>query len=419
MTRAQSVSELNEKIKSLMEATFLDVCVEGEVSNLTRHNSGHYYFSIKDEQSTLRCVMFRQYVSRLKFNLQNNQKVIVSGNLSVYTPRGEYQMLCVDMVLSGRGAEEFEALKIKLEKKGYFENKKPLPEFPKKIALITSNTGAALQDMLSVADKRWGGVKLVNYDTLVQGQDAGEQIARNIALADSLFGTPEAFDVIVIGRGGGSMEDLWAFNEEIVAEAIFKARTPIVSAVGHEIDYVISDYVADKRAPTPSAAMEMILPDRQTWLLHLDELSQSAERALAHFLDRLKLRLENLSLLLSRYNLEHQLMLQNKILEDLSMLLRAYFEQFLQFKKWHLASLDLRRGFQGFLDQKFLVMQGLESQLKAKDLTKLCKNGYAQILKNNQVAEAQNLKVGDEISLLTTQVQVRVEVKEIVKINKL
>lgn len=266
-----SVSELNTQIKSLLEATFVNVCVEGEISNLTYHSSGHLYFSIKDANSSIRCVMFKSAAAKLKFRLEHGLKILLYGAITLYTPRGEYQIQCSMIEPSGVGslALAFEQCKQKLQALGYFdpERKKVLPKFPHRVALITSATGAAIQDMQRVAAKRWPMVRLELYNVLVQGSQAAPMIARAIALADA-----NGYDVIVVGRGGGSTEDLWAFNEECVAQAIFEASTPVVSAVGHEVDVVISDFVADKRAPTPSAAMEMILPDQQEWRLIIDDL---------------------------------------------------------------------------------------------------------------------------------------------------
>ena len=233
-----SVSVLNSQLKALVESTFVQVQVQGEISNLTLHTSGHMYFSLKDADSQVRCVMFRGNVNALRFEPKDGMSVVVSGGVSVYMPRGEYQIQCKSMIPEGIGelTLRFQQLKEKLQAKGYFESKKLLPAYPKRIAIVTSLNGAALQDMLKVARKRWNLTKIVAINTLVQGNEAKDSIARNIAYADSFFGTSQGFDVIVVGRGGGSIEDLWAFNEEVVAEAIFHARTPIVSAVGHEVD---------------------------------------------------------------------------------------------------------------------------------------------------------------------------------------
>ncbi|MDR2636164.1 MAG: exodeoxyribonuclease VII large subunit, partial [Campylobacteraceae bacterium] len=240
-----SVAELNRQIGALLESTFLHVRVEGEISRPTYHSSGHIYFTLKDNESAVSCVMFKGNAKGLKFALEEGLKVIADGSVTVYVPRGSYQINCLHVEPSGVGAlaKAYEQLKIKLEKKGYFENKKPLPRFPSSIAVVTSATGAAWQDILKVAAKRWPLAKLILIPSLVQGEGAAASISRSVQKADTL-----GCDVMIVGRGGGSIEDLWAFNEEIVADAVYHAKTPIVSAVGHEIDYVISDFVADVRA---------------------------------------------------------------------------------------------------------------------------------------------------------------------------
>ncbi|MGP1449921.1 MAG: exodeoxyribonuclease VII large subunit [Wolinella sp.] len=293
MSGILSVNELNIQIKSLLEATFLNISVRGEVSNLTYHTSGHVYFTLKDSSSSIKAVLFKGNAKYLKFRIENGMDLTIHGGLSVYTPRGEYQIIAQSAEPTGIGglALAFEQLKKELASLGYFdsEKKKLLPKFPERIALITSATGAALQDMLRVASKRWSGVRILVLNTLVQGDDAKESIARNIAYADTL-----GVNVIVVARGGGSIEDLWAFNEKCVALAIFNAKTPIVSAVGHESDVVISDFVADLRAPTPSAAMELILPDSREWLLRLDSMIEEMGRAFKRALERKKLELDSL-----------------------------------------------------------------------------------------------------------------------------
>lgn len=266
------VSSLNEQIKTLLESSFSRVLVEGELSRITFHNSGHIYFTLKDANSTLKAVMFRGNASKLKFQLKEGLKVILDGAITLYKPRGEYQINCFSIEPAGHGALAlaYEQLKQKLTSQGYFEPsiKKQLPKFPRKIALITSASGAALQDMLRVSNSRYRALEIDIYDVLVQGDSAASSIANAIIVSDT-----KEYDFIVIGRGGGSIEDLWAFNEEIVADAIFRASTPIVSAVGHEIDWVISDFVSDLRAPTPSAAMEMTLPDSNELYQTLDSIA--------------------------------------------------------------------------------------------------------------------------------------------------
>ncbi len=266
-----SVTSLNTKIKSLLEATFLHIKVEGEVASVTHHrSSGHIYFSLKDDQSAIRCVMFRSNAQKLKFQLNAGEHIIVEGSIGVYTPRGEYQFYAVHIEPYGKGALAlaFEQLKDRLRQKGYFdqERKKTIPKWIGKIAIVSAKESAAVQDMLKVIEKRWPLVSVTVIDTLVQGEQAPAEIAAALKYADKL-----GADVIIAGRGGGSTEDLWAFNDEGVAETIFALGTPIVSAVGHEVDFLISDFVADLRAPTPSAAIEMILPDKQELLYTLDE----------------------------------------------------------------------------------------------------------------------------------------------------
>lgn len=268
-----SVSSLNTKIKSLLEATFMHILVEGEVVSATYHSSGHLYFSIKDKGSSIKCVMWRSAVAKMKFRIEKGMHIVVEGSVSVYTPRGEYQFQTVRIEPYGQGALAlaYEQLKEKLKEKGYFDaqKKQPIPKHIQKIALVTAKESAALYDMLKIIEKRWPLLEVMIVDTLVQGEQAARQIAKSLAYADSL-----GVDVVVVGRGGGSAEDLWSFNEEVVADAIFMMQTPVVSAVGHEVDVMISDHVADLRAPTPSAAMEMILPDVQEIHYTLSEISE-------------------------------------------------------------------------------------------------------------------------------------------------
>jgi len=268
-----SVSSLNTKIKSLLEATFMHILVEGEVASATYHSSGHLYFSIKDKESSIKCVMWRSSVAKMKFRIEKGMHIVVEGSVSVYTPRGEYQFQTVKIEPYGKGALAlaYEQLKERLKAKGYFDaqRKSPIPKHITKLVLVTAKESAALYDMLKIIDQRWALLDVLIVDTLVQGDTAASQIAHSLRYADTL----EA-DVIIVARGGGSAEDLWSFNEEIVADAIFSMQTPVVSAVGHEVDVMISDFVADLRAPTPSAAMEMILPDSKEILYTLLQIQE-------------------------------------------------------------------------------------------------------------------------------------------------
>ncbi|NPA50138.1 MAG: exodeoxyribonuclease VII large subunit, partial [Epsilonproteobacteria bacterium] len=271
------VSQLNAQLKALLESTFTNIMVEGEISTITYHSSGHLYFTIKDENASLKCVMWRSNVIKLPIRLKEGDHIVVSGNISLYSPRGEYQLIASKIEPFGKGilAIAFEELKKKLKEKGYFDEskKKKLPKFPKRVAVVTAKDSAALQDILKIAKKRWSLVEIIVVDTLVQGETAKYEIANAIKFADNL-----GCDIILVTRGGGSQEDLWAFNEEIVADAIYNASTPIVSAIGHEIDILISDFVADLRAPTPSGAAEMIFPDINEILFSLDELKENLNK---------------------------------------------------------------------------------------------------------------------------------------------
>ena len=256
-----SISRLNAEVRSVLEQSFPLVWVEGEISNLARPASGHIYFSLKDPQAQVRCAMFRMKRQRLRFQPENGQQVLVRARISLYEGRGEYQLIVEHMEPAGEGAlqQAFERLKQQLAAEGLFDTarKRPLPMFPRRVGLITSPTGAAIRDVLTVMRRRFPGIPVTVYPIPVQGSEAPAAISRMIGIADE---RGEA-DVLILTRGGGSLEDLAAFNDEGVARAIYGCNTPVVSAVGHEIDFTIADFVADRRAPTPSAAAEMVTPD--------------------------------------------------------------------------------------------------------------------------------------------------------------
>ncbi|PAF46709.1 exodeoxyribonuclease VII large subunit [Helicobacter sp. 12S02634-8] len=386
-----------------MESTFLNVSVMGEISNLTKHSSGHIYFSIKDEGSSIRCVLFKGNAQKVRFELANGVKIIVYGALSVYVPRGEYQITCKMLEPSGFGALSlaYEQLKSALEQKGYFDiqAKKKLPPFPTRIALITSSTGAALQDMKRVAQSRWPLCVLVGINTLVQGEGAKFDIAKNIGYADSFYGTPEGFDVIVVARGGGSIEDLWAFNEEIVADAIFKAQTPIVSAVGHEIDFVISDFVADLRAPTPSACMEMVLPDQREWLMRLDEMSDLLQGVVDKFLCTQEQACKALIQGFEQVSYEAKFQRAWSEIEALRGYFCQSFQNMLDFKAQLLSTLPLELKMEGFLSAKAASIQEMQLSLESKNPKNFVQSGYAQILYQGKITSLEKLQPSDVIEI--------------------
>lgn len=259
-----SVSEVTQIIKNLLEGSDLlqQVYIKGEISNFKHHISGHMYFTLKDEKSQIRCIMFRSSNILLHFNPENGMKVTAFGRISVFDKTGEYQLYIEDMEPDGIGALHiaFEKLKAKLEKEGLFDTarKRQIPFLPRKIGLVTSLTGAAVRDLLTVIKRRYPNVNIVIAPVLVQGKEAAGQICSALYDLNNLGG----IEVIIVGRGGGSIEELWAFNEEIVARAIYSSKIPVISAVGHETDVTMADLVADKRAPTPSAAGEMVVPEK-------------------------------------------------------------------------------------------------------------------------------------------------------------
>jgi exodeoxyribonuclease VII large subunit len=262
-----SVSAVTTAVKARLEEFFVSVWVSGEVSGFKHHTSGHMYFTLKDAASQLRCMMPRGFNLRLRFQPKDGMEVIARGGITVYPPRGDYQLMVEELQPKGIGAAELalRQLKEKLLAKGYFDpkRKRPLPRFPKRVALIASATGAAIRDMLELLGKRWPVAQVVVYPSRVQGDGAAENVAANLRLLSKLHAQRTLpLDAIVIGRGGGSAEDLWAFNEEIVADAIFECGVPVVSAVGHETDVTVADLVADHRAETPSSAITALVPDR-------------------------------------------------------------------------------------------------------------------------------------------------------------
>lgn len=293
-----SVSELNTKIRGLIEGSFPLVWVKAEISNFKPHTSGHFYFCLKDSKSQINAVMFKTFNHRLKFRPQDGMEVMVRGRVTVYEPRGNYQMFCEIMEPVGFGALQlaFEQLKEKLKKEGLFDaqKKRPLPSLPSHVVIVTSPTGAAIRDMLNVLGRRFRGLQITLVPAKVQGDQAPAEIVEAIRLGNKI---PDA-DVMIVGRGGGSIEDLWAFNDERVARAIAASRLPVISAVGHEVDFTIADFVADLRAPTPSAAAELVVRNAAEIIerLGLDErrLRLAMIRRFSELRSRIELREERL-----------------------------------------------------------------------------------------------------------------------------
>ena len=378
-----SVTTLNTQIKSLLETTFMQVFVSGEISNLVVHSSGHIYFSIKDENSTISCVMFKGNTKYLKFELENGQKVQITANITVFVPRGNYQLLCTKIEPDGIGslALAYEQLKTKLQAKGYFEQsiKKHLPKYPKKIAIVTSPTGAAIEDMKKVASARWNLVEFILIPTFVQGNGSIEDIAKNIKFADSLN-----CDIIIVGRGGGSIEDLWSFNSELVADAIFNSITPIISAVGHEIDYLISDFVADIRAATPSNAMEIALPSQSEHLLYIDSLIENFEKLLKTTFEKKEQELKNLKVSFEQNSINSKLF----FVESQIKLLKEQFSQSLN-QKLQIAS---------------NILESLKSNYSLNNPLNRQKDGFVELSKNKKLINLNLVKVDDIVELQSVDI---------------
>ncbi|MDQ2994642.1 MAG: exodeoxyribonuclease VII large subunit [Pseudomonadota bacterium] len=295
-----SVSELNRMTKLILEDSFPLIWLEAEISNLAKPSSGHWYFSLKDAKAQVRCAMFRMRTTNLNFKPENGMQVLVQARVSLYEGRGEFQLIIEHMEAAGDGALQrtFEALKKLLHEQGLFasEHKKPLPKLPSCIGVVTSPTGAAIRDILSVLKRRFPTIPVIIYPTAVQGDQAAGQIVKAIQQANQR----NECDVLLVSRGGGSLEDLWPFNEEIVARAIYASTIPIVSGVGHEVDTTIADFVADQRAPTPSAAAELVSPDRLDWQHKVSQLQARLQHHIRNTLAQANVQLKHL-----RHRLKH------------------------------------------------------------------------------------------------------------------
>lgn len=296
-----TITQLTKELKELLEGSFSKIWVEGEISNYLKHSSGHRYFTLKDQGAQIKCVLWRWQGNSLYFEPQDGIKVKAFGQITIYEKSGQYQLVVSSLQPAGIGDLElaFQQLKKKLAAEGLFEqaHKQPIPRFPERIGVITSPTGAAIRDILNITKRRAPHIEIFLWPVAVQGEGAAAQIARAIRG----FNKHKLVDLLIVGRGGGSLEDLWAFNEEEVARAIYESELPVISAVGHEIDFSISDFVADLRAPTPSAAAEMAVPDTIQLLERIDELQQSLVNEIESYLIESNRRLEEIG---SRYGLK-------------------------------------------------------------------------------------------------------------------
>ena len=337
-----SVSQLNQSVRLMLENQLGAVWLTGEISNFSQPVSGHWYLSLKDENAQVRCAMFRMKNLRVSFRPTNGMQVLVRANVSLYEPRGDYQLIIESMHLAGEGLlmQQFEALKLKLAAEGLFAQhlKKNLPHFSKAVGIITSKTGAALQDILHILQRRDPSLKIIIYPTAVQGKDAATDIAQMIELANQR----QEVDVLIVGRGGGSLEDLWCFNEEMVARAIFHSHLPVISAVGHETDVTIADFVADVRAPTPSAAAELVSRNQTELLQQLQYRRQRLEIALDRLFAEKQQKLKHLSLRLHNQHPQAQLRIQQQLITQLSHRLQQTLRHHWQKTAENLTALSIR-----------------------------------------------------------------------------
>lgn len=433
-----SVSQLNRRAKMLLETQLPLLWIEGEISNLSQPSSGHWYFTLKDSAAQIRCAMFKGRNSRVRFAAQHGQQVLVRAKVSLYEGRGDYQLIVEHMEEAGIGALQraFDELKYKLEQEGLFleEHKKPLPTQPKRVALITSPTGAAVQDMVSVFARRYPLIDLVILPVAVQGVEAPAQIARAINMACRM----RNIEAIIVGRGGGSLEDLWAFNEEVVARAIFASKIPLVSAVGHETDFTIADFVADSRAPTPSAAAELLSPDREEILAAFEGHEALLEEALWRKLDtsrqklehlRARLRhpgdrlngwaqqLDNLEIRLTRA-IQSQLHKQQHLLQQLNLRQSQFHPQ----EKLQQLQQQLNNAQQRLLHESDINLQTQKQRLaKASELLdsvsplRTLKRGYAMVTDsdNGVLTDTKNVNIGDNIQAQLANGKLTCTVKDI------
>lgn len=338
MQKVYSVGQVNTYIRNMFTQDFVlnRVSVRGEISNLKYHTSGHIYFTLKDASAAIACVMFAGARGGLAFRMSNGQQVVVDGAVNVYERDGKYQLYATKIRQDGAGElyEKFLELKEELEEMGMFapEYKQPIPKFVRRLGVVTASTGAAIRDIINITTRRNPGIRIILYPAKVQGEGAAESVAAGLAALDAL-----GVDVIIVGRGGGSIEDLWAFNEETVARAIFSCHTPVISAVGHETDTTIADFVADLRAPTPSAAAELAVADVTAWLQALDEDALQLQRIMQRMIKDARSRLRECELRMRYAKPQQRLMQQKQRLDEYEERLRRAMQSLLEQTRHQLA----------------------------------------------------------------------------------
>ncbi len=401
MGQAYSVTEVNQYIKNMfMKDRILNfIYIKGEVSNCKYHTSGHIYFTLKDHQGQLACVMFAGQRKGLKFRLEEGQSVIALGSINVYERDGKYQLYASEIILDGLGIlyERFEKLKKDLEAEGLFDQtyKKPIPRFPNKVGIVTASTGAAIQDIVNISRRRNPYVQLILYPALVQGIGSAESVAKGIRILDRM-----GLDTIIIGRGGGSIEDLWAFNEEIVARAIFRCKTPIISAVGHETDVTIADYAADLRAPTPSAAAELAVNDYMAYQTMLRDYRRQLTNGLTQKITYRQAKLNELKLRLELVSPAYQIRQKRQLLMEYEHTLQNKINQTLIGKRHKLE----------------LYLMKFEGLSPLKKLSK----GYGLVVgeDNKPLQSITKVKKGDHLTISLLDGDIRTTVEELSAVER-
>lgn len=418
-TQVFSVTELTLAIKKQIETRFPAVQVQGEITNFKEQASGHLYFTLKDSQSQISAVLFRGNAQSLTRLPKNGDQVIVQGEISVYAPRGNYQLIIRHLQYAGVGELllKLHALKNKLEGLGWFDKsrKKPLPESPKTIGVVTSPTGAVIQDIINILSRRHAGFHLILNPVKVQGDGA----ALEIAAAIDDFNAHQLADVLIVGRGGGSLEDLWAFNEEIVAQAIFRSKIPIISAVGHETDYSISDFVADLRAPTPSAAAEIVMAATEEHLKHLSQMEKRFNQTLLHLLQTHRAKLDAIRkqpILSSPFAILGN---ASQRLDDLCEEMTQAIQRELATKKLKLEGLKKQlRALDPLVKINHLQqkLSQLTAHLKAIDPKNLLTKGYSILFRENTpsvIFSSKEVQIGENIRVVLKDGSIKAKIYEI------
>jgi len=413
-----SVTALTKYIKYKFDhdSHLKDLLLEGEISNFKHNVRGHFYFTLKDDNASIQAVMFKGSAQHVNFTPKDGMNILVRGYISVFEVAGSYQVYVKSMEQVGLGNlyQAYLQLKEKLEKQGYFASfhKKDLPKYPKQIAVLTSATGAAVRDIINIISRRYPLVKILVYPTTVQGENAKHEIVANIKAADQ----NEANDLIIVGRGGGSIEDLWAFNEESVADAIYHCKTPIISAVGHETDFTIADFVADKRAPTPSGAAEIAVPDQRTLFNELNNNQQRLQDSFFRIIKRKKDRLEEL---LDRYVLKDPERLFERPLVNFESLLHRLKQQnpekqLIEAQKNITQQTELLNRFMASLiDQKKKSLDRHLDKLEVMNPRLILNQGYTLAKKDGKVIKSiKELSIGDSVEMEMMDGMFKATVKE-------